>query len=1595
MLQGASTSTSTPSTNHGASKRYHDAVEEEGAGGKKCCQCKLVKSNCICSPSASDVDSCSRSGRVLCRVCNRMCENRRVLYLHRMTQHGSGEDLQQFDHEIDRSDEELSQVYDANLAHILGSHRDRDGGRLYNFPVNGLSDNMSEISSHLNDIERNEDHSFKINLAVGMILRRGDEIRYRYFIPHENEMVLDAPVLITSPRDVLRLTERLSQMDLHAKIMNARPDSGWKPYLITNIVYYTYDTGFPMGKPVQLPAFVQLSRSVISLCVDSSTKAFYKDNLCIFRALACHQHKVSQPNSELVKHLYEQWCEFVGKHVPADKFRGLELKQLDEFEICFNINVNVYEMVSTSVVVPRLRSMYKHQDTLNLNVYKQHFSYIKCFKTYAKVFRCSHCSRQFPKLFNWSRHIRVCSNGTKLYYPGGFMKTKQTIFDELQDRCGINVNKADRSFNHFIVFDFESMLEKTQVRTSDKLVWVQKHVPISVSICSNVEGFKKPICFVNTKLDELLDTMIAYMNGIVNRSHELANRKWADVHARLRQCIEMYNDDADEGDQENDNSEGQDTDSDFEDQSVKDNNPHRFVKRTLVDLAKRFETYCRQIPVLSFNGARYDLNLIKSQFAKKLDLANDKKAFTIKKANSYVAVRNSDYIFLDISQYLSAGSSYDQFLKAFGASVPKGFFCYEFLDCKEKLKFDHLPPREAFYSTLKKCNVLGEGEVGEANYRWLQEVWQAEGMKSLKDLLRWYNNRDCEGFVEAVEKMQKFYLENDIDLFKDCISVPGVARILLFRSTSAKFPLFDHTTQDIYKTINASAAGGPSIVFCRYHEKDKTYIRGNPNKTCKKILGQDANALYLNCFRQAFPTGVFVDRKFENRFKAEPSIKYLSMYFWMDRVAERLGVSIQHRLNNNNKEVFVDRYPVDGFDSANKIVYEFQGCYYHPHDGCPLVKDKHRIQKRAQVTKEKHEQLRKIGYMVVHIQECVFNRDVKPHCTEIIDRYLPPFYRANKSKTLNQTTIQRAVCAEELFGLVEVDISVPRTWDCSVDRQYLLNGQLPFKHSTMTPHEYFAEFSPLFLTTDIPFDAIGRHMQQHVEAHNISKNPRTLLVGGLYAKNMLLASPLLKWYLEHGLVVTKIHRVVEFTPMACFRDFADKVASARRDGDADPSKAIIADTCKLWGNSAFGSVLMNKERHRSITHVDSLHKMKWKVNEPQFRHLTPLGDDQFEIESAKRRITLDIPNYLGFFILNYAKMHMLSYYYDCLDRYVPRDCFELTQIDTDSAYFAISGERFIDVVRPHLREEFMRKIHGQCGVGAIEADGSNWYPRACCEADAKYDRRTPGLFKLEAEGDTMISLASKTYLLTCGEKFKMSCKGLNKRNVLEPLSIYKNVLLNKQPSGGENSGFRAKDNTVFTYNQQKGGFPYFYAKREVLDDGVSTRPLTLVLNPLRNDHIEYVDYNSVLSNHFVSHLEFLFDDRSMRFISAHHLFCYMKAKHHNKNILAEQIRNCKSPFELQKINMDIQIDDEWDSVREERMKTVLTVKWAFCRPFDRALRASKAKFVVCGYNGFWECGFNYRIARVTSPDKFTGRNKLGEILEEMRANIVHMQYINV
>ena len=131
------------------------------------------------------------------------------------------------------------------------------------------------------------------------------------------------------------------------------------------------------------------------------------------------------------------------------------------------------------------------------------------------------------------------------------------------------------------------------------------------------------------------------------------------------------------------------------------------------------------------------------------------------------------------------------------------------------------------------------------------------------------------------------------------------------------------------------------------------------------------------------------------------------------------------------------------------------------------------------------------------------------------------------------------------------------------------------------------------------------------------------------------------------------------------------------------------------------------------------------------------------MEKAKEKLEFNLPIQIGFFILQYAKLRMLQFYYDCLDVYVDRADFQYCEMDTDSAYMALSGPDLASVVKPHMCDAYQQTLTGRCR----DRVDPEWFPYMCCSKHVKYNKRTPGLFKVEYEGDAMIGLCSKTYIV--------------------------------------------------------------------------------------------------------------------------------------------------------------------------------------------------------------------------------------------------------
>ena len=171
---------------------------------------------------------------------------------------------------------------------------------------------------------------------------------------------------------------------------------------------------------------------------------------------------------------------------------------------------------------------------------------------------------------------------------------------------------------------------------------------------------------------------------------------------------------------------------------------------------------------------------------------------------------------------------------------------------------------------------------------------------------------------------------------------------------------------------------------------------------------------------------------------------------------------------------------------------------------------------------------------------------------------------------------------------------------------------------------------------------------------------------------------------------------------------------------------------------------------------------------------------------------------------------MLELYYNFFKKFCDTDKSEELEMDTDSLYLALSEENLEDVIDPEKRAEWDQLRSKDCNDNFTANATDNFFPRTCCIAHKKHDKREPGLFKEEFRCAEMLCLCSKTYCCfhTQTNKHTLSSERLNKRTLEEcgdggPMPKYRKVSEGAVNVTSTNRGFRIFSIVLLRMNKQR------------------------------------------------------------------------------------------------------------------------------------------------------------------------------------------------
>jgi len=311
--------------------------------------------------------------------------------------------------------------------------------------------------------------------------------------------------------------------------------------------------------------------------------------------------------------------------------------------------------------------------------------------------------------------------------------------------------------------------------------------------------------------------------------------------------------------------------------------------------------------------------------------------------------------------------------------------------------------------------------------------------------------------------------------------------------------------------------------------------------------------------------------------------------------------------------------------------------------------------------------------------------------------------------------------------------------------------------------------------------------------------------------NYILHFKNLKLYLQLGMKLTRIHRVLQFDQDSFIQPFIEKCTMARQNSKTK----FEQDQYKKVANSVYGKTIQNVRKYVDVkihTNIQSFYNATSWVT---FKYFSIIGENLIQTVHSPSEIFHDRPIYAGFAILELSKHFMFDFYHNVLAK-GSDFTIDLGMSDTDSFLFKVDNKT---AFRAHVYK-FM--------------DYSNFEPHHPYYNDK--NKAKLGYFKDELAGkhycEEFIGLKSKCYAMKLKElksdsvTEKKVCKGLGKVAIKNRMKFenYKNCLLYATPKRFDFQVIASKKHRVSTIRINKRALTHFDSKRWIYSCGIHSDP---------------------------------------------------------------------------------------------------------------------------------------------------------------------------
>ena len=297
----------------------------------------------------------------------------------------------------------------------------------------------------------------------------------------------------------------------------------------------------------------------------------------------------------------------------------------------------------------------------------------------------------------------------------------------------------------------------------------------------------------------------------------------------------------------------------------------------------------------------------------------------------------------------------------------------------------------------------------------------------------------------------------------------------------------------------------------------------------------------------------------------------------------------------------------------------------------------------------------------------------------------------------------------------------------------------------------------------------------------------------------------LQLYIDLGLKVSKVHRVLEFDQSPWLKQYIDYNTEKRKNAKNDFEK----DFFKLMNNSVFGKTMENIRKRVDVRLVTDEKKLLKLTSKPTYVSSKIFNENLVAVHKIKETLTLNRPAYVGMCILDLSKTLMYDFHYNYIKRNYGYKA-KLLFTDTDSLTYEIEAK---DVYKDFFKDK-------------DKFDNSD-YPEYS-PFFYKTNKKVIGKFKDESAGipiTEFVGLRSKMYsYMKDNQKGGKTAKGI-KKNVIKNNIMhddYKETLFNNKQMYHKMKTIRSENHQLGSYELNKVSLSCFDDKRYIHDNGITS-----------------------------------------------------------------------------------------------------------------------------------------------------------------------------